>query len=41
MADRFTLLNVQYMLDTLAVIRLNSKPLLDVCRKKLAGKEKT
>ncbi|XP_017312413.2 FAST kinase domain-containing protein 2, mitochondrial [Ictalurus punctatus] len=36
MADRFTLLNVQYMLDTLAVIRLNSKPLLDVCRKKLA-----
>ncbi|XP_053086037.1 FAST kinase domain-containing protein 2, mitochondrial isoform X2 [Pangasianodon hypophthalmus] len=36
MVDQFTLLNVQYMLDTLAVIRLHSKPLLDICSKKLA-----
>lgn len=39
MVDQFTLTNVQYTLDTLAAIRLNSKPLLDICRKKLAGKD--
>ncbi|KAF7689741.1 hypothetical protein HF521_013094 [Silurus meridionalis] len=36
MVDQFTLLNVQYLLDMLAVIRLNSKPLLDICAKKLS-----
>lgn len=37
LVDQFSLKNVQYMLDTLAAIRLNSKPLLDICGKKLAG----
>ncbi|TTE66795.1 FAST kinase domain-containing protein 2, mitochondrial [Bagarius yarrelli] len=36
MMDNFSLANVQYMLDTLAVIHLNSKPLLDICGTKLA-----
>ncbi|GAA6070079.1 FAST kinase domain-containing protein 2, mitochondrial isoform X1 [Tachysurus ichikawai] len=36
LVDQFSLMNMQYMLDTLAIIRLNSKPLLDICGKKLA-----
>ncbi|XP_062865698.1 FAST kinase domain-containing protein 2, mitochondrial [Trichomycterus rosablanca] len=36
MTDTFSLPNAQYMLDTLATMRLNSKPLLDTCSKKLA-----
>lgn len=37
MSDSFTLANTQYMLDMLASMRLNSKPLLDICSKKVAG----
>lgn len=36
MVDEFSLANVLYMLNTLADIRLYSKPLLDICGKKLA-----
>ncbi|XP_036418727.1 FAST kinase domain-containing protein 2, mitochondrial [Colossoma macropomum] len=36
MAEEFTLPNAQYMLTTLAAMHLNSKPLLDLCSKKIA-----
>ncbi|XP_030636543.1 FAST kinase domain-containing protein 2, mitochondrial [Chanos chanos] len=36
MADDFTLPNAQYMITTLATMGLNSKPLLDICSKRIA-----
>ncbi|KAK1802703.1 hypothetical protein P4O66_021240 [Electrophorus voltai] len=36
MADEFTLPNALHMLTTLATMHLNSKPLLDICSRKIA-----
>ncbi|XP_072512990.1 FAST kinase domain-containing protein 2, mitochondrial [Salminus brasiliensis] len=36
MTDQFTLPNAQFMIITLATMNLNSRPLLDICSKKLA-----
>ncbi|KAI4886802.1 hypothetical protein NFI96_013295, partial [Prochilodus magdalenae] len=36
MAEKFTLPNAQYMLNTLATMHLNSRPLLDICSKRIS-----
>ncbi|XP_076879312.1 FAST kinase domain-containing protein 2, mitochondrial [Brachyhypopomus gauderio] len=38
MVEKFTQANAEYMLTTLAIMHLNSKPLLDFCSRKLAEK---
>lgn len=38
MADQFSLPNTQYMISTMATMGYYSKPLLDVCSKKITGK---
>lgn len=37
MTDQFTLPNTQYMISTMATMGFYSKPLLDVCSKKIIG----
>lgn len=37
MTDQFSLPNTQYMITTMATMGFYSKPLLDVCSKKIAG----
>lgn len=37
MTDQFTLPNTQYMISTMATIGFYSKPLLDICSKKIIG----
>lgn len=38
MVDQFSLPNTQHMISTMAKMRFHSKPLLDVCSKKINGK---
>lgn len=40
MTDQFTLPNTQYMISTMATMGFYSKPLLEVCSKKIKGKTK-
>lgn len=37
MTDQFTLPNTQYMISTMATMGFYSKPLLDICSKKIIG----
>jgi len=37
MTDQFSLPNAQYMISTMATMGFYSKPLLDVCGKKITG----
>lgn len=41
MTDQFSLPNSQYMISTMAAMRFHSKPLLDICSKRIQGKKKT
>lgn len=38
MVDQFSLPNTQHMISTMAKMKFHSKPLLDVCSKKINGK---
>lgn len=40
MTDQFSLPNSQYMISTMAAMRFYSKPLLDICSKRIQGKKK-
>lgn len=39
MTDQFSLPNSQYMISTMAAMRFYSKPLLDICSKRIQGKK--
>lgn len=40
MTDQFSLPNSQYMITTMTKMGFYSKPLLDICSRKIAGKKK-